>query len=132
MKFSIKDFFSKSVVHWKLWIYSYLLKKFLIENFIICAVTPFLKKWSFRFSLKTFQKFPQLANFSYKQLNFRVQSRLSIWLVLSALIVGRFESETKTDTLPTPLTRRVVKWVATCTRISKVSSSSLITSYLQR
>ena len=131
MKFSIKDFFSKSVVHWKLWIYSYLLKKSLIENFILCAVTPFLIKWSFRFSLKTFQKFSQLANFSYKQLNFRVQSRLSIWLVLSALIVGRFESETETDTLPTPLTRRIVKWVATCTRISKVSSSSLITSYLQ-
>ena len=39
MKFSIKDFFSKcDQIHRKLRIWSYLLKKFLIENFIFCAV----------------------------------------------------------------------------------------------
>ena len=42
MKFSIKDFFSKcDQICWKLWIWSHLLKKSLIENFIFCAViTP--------------------------------------------------------------------------------------------
>ena len=39
MKFSIKDFFSKcDQIHWKLRIWSYLLEKSLIENFIFCAV----------------------------------------------------------------------------------------------
>ena len=39
MKFSIKDFLSKcDQIHRKLRIWSYLLKKFLIENFIFCAV----------------------------------------------------------------------------------------------
>ena len=39
MKFSIKDFFTKcDQVRRKLQIWSHLLKKFLIENFIFCAV----------------------------------------------------------------------------------------------
>ena len=39
MKFSIKDFFSKcDQISRKLWIWSHLLKKSLIENFIFCAV----------------------------------------------------------------------------------------------
>ena len=39
IKFSIKDFFSKcDQIRWKLWIWSHLLKKFLIENFVFCAV----------------------------------------------------------------------------------------------
>ena len=39
MKFSIKDFFSKyDQIRRKLWIWSHLLKKFLMENFIFCAV----------------------------------------------------------------------------------------------
>ena len=39
MKFSIKDFFSKcDQIHWKLRIWSHLLEKSLIENFIFCAV----------------------------------------------------------------------------------------------
>ena len=39
MKFSIKDFFSKcDQIHRKLRILSHLLKKFLMENFIFCAV----------------------------------------------------------------------------------------------
>ena len=39
MKFSIKDLFSKyEQIHRKLWIWSHLLKKSLIENFIFCAV----------------------------------------------------------------------------------------------
>ena len=39
MKFSIKDFFSKcDQVRRKLRIWSHLLKKFLMENFIFCAV----------------------------------------------------------------------------------------------
>ena len=39
MKFSIKDFFSKcDQIRRKLRIYSHLLKKFLMENFIFCAV----------------------------------------------------------------------------------------------
>ena len=39
MKFSIKDFFSKSdQIRRKLVIWSYLLKKPLMENFIFCAV----------------------------------------------------------------------------------------------
>ena len=39
MKFSIKDFFSKcDQIHRKLRIWSHLLKKSLMENFISCAV----------------------------------------------------------------------------------------------
>ena len=39
MKFSIKDFFRKcDQIRRKLWIWSHLLKKSLIENFIFCAV----------------------------------------------------------------------------------------------
>ena len=39
MKFFIKDFFSKcDQIHCVLWIWSYLLKKFLMEIFIDCAV----------------------------------------------------------------------------------------------
>ena len=39
MKFSIKDFFCKcDQIRRKLWIWSYLLKKSLMENFIFCAV----------------------------------------------------------------------------------------------
>ena len=47
-KFSIKDFFSKcDQIHRKLRIWSHLLKKFLIENFIFCAVSVFMKFWSY-------------------------------------------------------------------------------------
>ena len=39
MKFSSKDFFSKcDQIRRKLWIWSHLLKKSLMENFIFCAV----------------------------------------------------------------------------------------------
>ena len=39
MKFSIKDFFSKcNQIRSFLWIWSHLLKKSLMENFIFCAV----------------------------------------------------------------------------------------------
>ena len=39
MKFSIKDFFSKcDQIHRKQWIWSHLLKKSLMENFIFCGV----------------------------------------------------------------------------------------------
>ena len=38
MKFSIKDFLSKcDQIRWKLRIWSHLLRKFLMENFILCA-----------------------------------------------------------------------------------------------
>ena len=41
MKFSIKDFFSKcSQICRKLRIWSHLLKKSFVENFIFCAVNP--------------------------------------------------------------------------------------------
>ena len=40
MKFSINDFFSKcGQIRRKLWIWSHLLKKSVMENFIFCAVT---------------------------------------------------------------------------------------------
>ena len=39
MKFSIKDFFCKcDQIHRKLWIWSHLLKKLLMQNFIFCTV----------------------------------------------------------------------------------------------
>ena len=56
MKFSIKDIFSKSdQIHRKLRIWSHLLNKSLMENFIFCAVTcmknfqPYCRKlfWTF-------------------------------------------------------------------------------------
>ena len=44
MKFSIKDFFSKCDQIWrKLRIWSHLLKKSLMENFIFCAVLEQIK-----------------------------------------------------------------------------------------
>ena len=45
MKFSTKDFFSKcDQIRRKLWIFSNLLKKSLMENFIFCAVSDWLKQ----------------------------------------------------------------------------------------
>ena len=39
LKFSMKDFFSKcDHIRRKMWIWSHLLKKSLMENFIFCAV----------------------------------------------------------------------------------------------
>ena len=39
MKFSIKEFFSTcDQIRWRLWIWSHLLKKSLMENFIFCVV----------------------------------------------------------------------------------------------
>ena len=39
MKFPIKEFFTKcDEIRRKLWIWSHLLKKYLIENFIFCTV----------------------------------------------------------------------------------------------
>ena len=41
MKLYIKDFFSKcDQIRWKLRIWSHLLKKFLMENFSFCELTP--------------------------------------------------------------------------------------------
>ena len=41
MKFSIKDFYSKcDLIRGKLWIWSYLLKKSLMENFIFVQCKP--------------------------------------------------------------------------------------------
>ena len=40
VKFSIEDFFSKyDQIRRKLWIWSHLLKEFLMENFIFCTVS---------------------------------------------------------------------------------------------
>ena len=45
MEFSIKDFFSKyDQIRRKLWIWSQLLKKSLMENFIFCAVCKIQKE----------------------------------------------------------------------------------------
>ena len=42
LKFSIKDFFSKcDQIRRKLLIWSHLLKKSLLENFIFCAIAPY-------------------------------------------------------------------------------------------
>ena len=46
MKFSIKDFFSKcDQIRRKLRIWSHLLKEFLVEIFIFCAVYKELQSW---------------------------------------------------------------------------------------
>ena len=46
IKFFIKDFFSKCDQIWrKLWIWSHLLKKSLMENFIFCAVIQGSLNW---------------------------------------------------------------------------------------
>ena len=46
MKFSIKDFFSKcDQIRSFLQIWSHLLKKSLMENFILCAVLSNISKW---------------------------------------------------------------------------------------
>ena len=45
LRFFIKNFFSKcDQIRRKLWIWSHLLKKFLMENFYFCAVTVGQKK----------------------------------------------------------------------------------------
>ena len=54
MKFSIKDFFSKcDQIRSFLWIWSHILKKSLMENFILCSVTCFLAS---HFRLHNFQR----------------------------------------------------------------------------
>ena len=45
MKFSIKDFFSKcDQIRWKLRVWSHLLKKSIMENFIFCAVGGWMEQ----------------------------------------------------------------------------------------
>ena len=64
MKFSIKDFFSKcDQIRRKLRIWSHLLKKSLMENFIFCAVI----KAMFEFIRKVF--FTAMTFFSFNVLN---------------------------------------------------------------
>ena len=49
MKFSIKDFFSKcDQIRSSLRIWSHLLKKFIMENFIFCAVWKLISSFCFR------------------------------------------------------------------------------------
>ena len=63
MKFSIKDFFSKcDQILSFLRIWSHLLKKSLIENFIICAVL--LLNLSDKINLKRSDKYVALSNLS--------------------------------------------------------------------
>ena len=64
-KFSIIDFFSKcDQTRWKLRIWSHLLKKALMENFIFCAVTAsHFKPWLFTISVKAkvpFRRFSEI------------------------------------------------------------------------
>ena len=57
VKFSIKDFFSKyDQIRRKLWIWSHLLKKSLMENFIICAVIDDTLSVNFRVSVISFSR----------------------------------------------------------------------------
>ena len=54
MKFSVKDFFSKcDQILRKLQIWSHLLKKSLIENFIFCAVLDAAKRTLFTYSINS-------------------------------------------------------------------------------
>ena len=47
MKFSLKDFLSKGyLIRSFLWIWSHLLKKFLMENFVFCAVYALNSKYA--------------------------------------------------------------------------------------
>ena len=67
MKFSIKDFFSKcDQIRRKLRIWSHLLKKSLMENFIFCAMYV---TGTFEFKLKR-EKYVQLSK-SVRELNFQ-------------------------------------------------------------
>ena len=62
MKFSIKGFFSKySQIGSKLWIWSHLLKKSLMENFIFCALIPTSRRK--RESLPLYNFFRKVAQF---------------------------------------------------------------------
>ena len=61
MKFSIKDFFSKcDQIRRKLRIWSHLLKKSLMENFIFCAVSPI--RMTFFVSFALFLSKPTILN----------------------------------------------------------------------
>ena len=63
MKFSIQDFFSKcKQIRRKLRIWSHLLKKFLMENFIFCAVEGENKCYVKLCILKSFQKLYKTTN----------------------------------------------------------------------
>ena len=73
MKFSIKDFFSKCYqIRWKLRIWSHLLKKSLIENFIFCAADVILSSftlltyWIHFLMLNYSAQAPHGLNMSYK------------------------------------------------------------------
>ena len=73
MKFSIKHFFSKcDQIHRKLRIWSHLLKKSLIENFVYCAVIMVLDGFIFNWYILILYK-SQFSNVFYK-----IQARL-LW-----------------------------------------------------
>ena len=59
MKFSIQDFFSKcEQTHRKLWMYSHLLKKLVMEDLIIWFILPYFALiWLLVLSFQTFMRF---------------------------------------------------------------------------
>ena len=66
IKFPIKDFFSKcDQIHKKLWIWSYLLKKSLMENFIFCALFSAIKVHENLCFLRKFLETRQINNCWY-------------------------------------------------------------------
>ena len=73
MKFSIKDFFSKcDQIRRELWIWSHLLKKSLMENFIFCAV------WGLWLRPCTVQKMEFSIKDFFSKCN-QIRRKLRIW-----------------------------------------------------
>ena len=90
MKFSIKYFFSKcDQIRRKLWIWSHLLKKSLIENFIFCAVIYFSIIVFIFITINHIVPLKQ-TNFFFKHAcqKFRLRLFLSFCLVFSQLWLG--------------------------------------------
>ena len=94
MKFSIKDFFSKyAQIRSKLWIWSHLLKKSLIQNFIFCAVIAiFMRKLLYIISSIYLYYLKLLILHGVKSFNFltlkrqsSIQTVLKIYCVLARL-----------------------------------------------
>ena len=97
MKFSIKDFFSKcDQIRRKLRIWSHLLKKYLMKNFIFCAMTvtdpnhycKFLSNWK-KYSLLRFLRIWSHLTFTKQILSVKLQflcSESSMMAILTGKI----------------------------------------------
>ena len=135
MKFSTQEFSSKcDQIHRKLRIWSHLLKKPLMENFIFCAVLIY-QIYLFMVLYTTCWLF-KVASFNYTHNKLAFHKRQFLVDALNfIMLVGEF-FEISTNNCFLVYSRNsigcVAQWLVTCSRNPKVPGSSLAATYVQR